>query len=122
THPDLVCPTDEPTVLVDCGSITACLTAATGRQGLVLGKPDPAILLAVAARQGVSPGEVAMVGDRIYTDMAMAQRAGAMAVLVLSGEASEADAAAMDEPPDLIVADVGELGERLISMRRRDGI
>ena len=31
THPDLVCPTDEPTVLVDCGSICAALTAATGR-------------------------------------------------------------------------------------------
>ena len=30
THPDLVCPTDEPTVLVDCGSICAALTAATG--------------------------------------------------------------------------------------------
>src|SRR5205814_980197 len=25
THPDLVCPTDEPTVLVDCGAICACL-------------------------------------------------------------------------------------------------
>ncbi len=42
THPDFVCPTDQPTVLVDCGSICACLAAATGRRpDVVLGKPDP---------------------------------------------------------------------------------
>jgi NagD protein len=111
THPDLVCPTDEPTVLIDCGSITACLTAATGRQPLVLGKPDPAILLAVASRHGIRPSQLAMVGDRIYTDMAMACRAGAMAVLVLSGEATAADAKAMPQQPELIVSHIGELGE-----------
>src|SRR5512146_1179205 len=32
THPDLVCPTDEPTVLVDCGALCSCLTAATGKK------------------------------------------------------------------------------------------
>jgi NagD protein len=117
THPDLVCPTDEPTVMVDCGSICACLNAATGRQPLVLGKPDPAILLALAARQGIAPGEIAMVGDRIYTDMAMAQQAGAMAVLVLSGEATAEQAAAMEQPPDLMVADVGELGKQIEQAR-----
>jgi NagD protein len=118
THPDLVCPTDEPTVLIDCGSITACLTAATGRQPLVLGKPDPAILLAVCSRHSISPSELAMVGDRIYTDMAMAHRAGAMAVLVLSGEATSADAAAMPEPPDLILPHIGELGRLIGTIRQ----
>lgn len=117
THPDLVCPTDEPTVMVDCGAICACLNAATGREPLVLGKPDPAILLALAARHSLTPGEMAMVGDRIYTDMAMAQRAGAMAVLVLSGEATAEQAAAMERQPDLIVADVGELGQRMEQAR-----
>lgn len=113
THPDLICPTDQPTILVDCGAICACLTAATGRQPVVLGKPDPSILLDLCHRLELAPGEVAMVGDRIYTDIAMAQRAETAAVLVLSGEATEADAAALAVPPDLIVADVGELGERL---------
>ena len=32
TNPDRVCPTDQPTVLVDCGSICACLEHATGRR------------------------------------------------------------------------------------------
>lgn len=118
THPDLVCPTNEPTVLVDCGSICAALVAATGRNPLVLGKPDPAILLGVCAQQGLSPEQLAMVGDRLYTDIAMAQRAGSLAVLVLSGEATAADAASSVSPPDLVVDDVGELCRRMEHSRR----
>ena len=117
THPDLVCPTDEPTVLVDCGAITACLTAATGREPVVLGKPHPAMLLELCRRHQLEPREVAMVGDRIYTDVAMAQQAGAFSVLVLSGEAMIEDVAGMERPPDLVVADVGEWGERLEQSR-----
>jgi HAD superfamily hydrolase (TIGR01450 family) len=123
THPDLVCPTDEPTVLVDCGSICACLTAATGRKpDVVLGKPDPRILLDVCAGHSLSPAQVAMVGDRTYTDMVMAQKAGVMAVLVLSGEATATDAAALEPPADLVVADIGELCRRLESARSGQAI
>lgn len=121
THPDRICPTDEPTVMVDCGSVCAALTAATGRTPVVLGKPDPSMLLDLCARVGVGPAEMAMVGDRLYTDVAMARRAGAVGVLVLSGEATEADAAACPEPPDFVMADVGELGERLERARRAGG-
>jgi HAD superfamily hydrolase (TIGR01450 family) len=117
THPDLVCPTDEPTVLVDCGAICACLTAATQRSPVVLGKPEPGILLELCARHGLTPGQLAMVGDRIYTDIVMAQRAGALAVLVLSGEATAAQAAALAQPPDLVVADIGEFGRLLTEAR-----
>lgn len=113
THPDLVCPTDEPTVLVDCGAICACLSAATGRAPVVLGKPMPSILLDLARSIQAGPAEMAMVGDRIYTDMAMAQRAHVAAILVLSGEATASDAAGLEQPPDLVVADIGELGARL---------
>ena len=113
THPDLVCPTDEATVLVDCGSICAALTAATGRHPVVLGKPDPSILLDLCRALGLAPRQVAMVGDRIYTDMAMARAAGAVGILVLSGEATAEDAAALDTPQDAVVADIGELGPLL---------
>jgi NagD protein len=117
THPDLVCPTDQPTVLVDCGAICACLTAATGKQPVELGKPEPSLILSVCRAVGVRPAEAMMVGDRVYTDIAMGRRAGVPAVLVLTGEATEADAAACPLPPDLIVPDVGVLGERLEQAR-----
>jgi HAD superfamily hydrolase (TIGR01450 family) len=113
THPDLICPTDEPTVLVDCGSICAALTAATGIHPVVLGKPNPSILLDLCRALHLQPGEVAMVGDRIYTDMAMARAAGVLGVLVLSGEATASEAAGLTDPPDLVVADLGELGALL---------
>jgi NagD protein len=121
THPDLVCPTDEPTVLIDCGAICAALVAATGKQPVVLGKPDPRILLDLCARHKIVPHEMAMVGDRTYTDMLMAQRAGVISVLVLSGEATAADAAALVPPPDLVVADIGEFGRLLARAKRVNG-
>lgn len=109
THPDLVCPTDEPTVLIDCGSICAALNAATGRMPVVLGKPDAGILEGIARRLGISVREIAMVGDRIYTDVELAKRAGAVSVLVLSGEATREEASALAQPPDLVLAHLGEL-------------
>jgi NagD protein len=117
THPDLVCPTEEATVLVDCGSICACLNAATGRRPRVFGKPDPAILLELCRRLGLEPGEILMCGDRLYTDIAMARQAGVPGILVLSGEATAADAAAAEQRPDAIVRDVGELAEMLEASR-----
>lgn len=118
THPDMICPTDEPTILVDCGAVCACLTAATGRAPIVLGKPEPFLLQDVCRRFGVRPDEAMMVGDRIYTDIAMARNAGVLAALVLTGEATAADAAASDLPPDLIAADLEQLGDMLESARQ----
>lgn len=77
TNPDRVCPTDQPTVLVDCSSICACIEHATGRRpDITLGKPDPNMLSGILSRHGLQPDQIAMVGDRIYTDVAMAQCQG----------------------------------------------
>ena len=130
TNPDKVCPTDQRTVLVDCGSMCKCIEYATGRQpDVCVGKPDPNMLRGVFERYGYEPEEVAMVGDRIYTDTATAHNAGAFGVLVLSGETTleVADKVAEDArtnpnpeffPPDLIARDVKELGELLIEARK----
>jgi NagD protein len=111
THPDRLCPTDQPTLLVDCGAMCAMLTHATGRPvDAVLGKPAAAMLQGVMHRHGVKPDEIAVVGDRLYTDMAMARNAGAMGILVLTGETTTADVDAANPKPDLVVSGVGELG------------
>jgi NagD protein len=114
THPDRICPTDEPTVLVDCGSICAALEKATGRApDTVLGKPDPVMLAGIRQQHGLAGAEIAMVGDRLYTDLAMARAAGCLGVLVLSGETTQAEADRVTPGPDLIVNDIGELGHLL---------
>ena len=111
TNPDWVCPTDEQTVLVDCGSICACLEAATGRKpDLVIGKPNPDILLGVLSRRGLEPSQGAMVGDRLYTDVKTAINAGSCGVLVLSGESTMATVAQSDVVPTLICRDIEEFG------------
>ena len=118
TNPDRVCPTDQPTVLVDCGSICKCIEHATGRQpDIVLGKPDPNMLTGVQARYGVNPEQVAMVGDRIYTDIEMAHNAGAFGVLVLSGETTLQIADEAPRQPDLIADSIKVLGELLRASR-----
>ena len=130
TNPDRVCPTDQKVVLVDCGSMCKCIEHATGRKpDITLGKPDPNMLYGIMERLDLKPEEVAMVGDRIYTDTATAHNAGAFGVLVLSGETTleVVDKVAEDArnnpapeffPPDLVCRDVKELGELLIESRK----
>ena len=118
TNPDRVCPTNEPTVLVDCGSICRCIEHATDRTpDITLGKPDAEMLEGIKARYGVASEEIAMCGDRIYTDIALAHNAGAFGVLVLSGESTEADVAAAEEKPDLVVPSLAEFGELLLKAK-----
>ena len=118
TNPDRVCPTDQPTVLVDCGAITAMLEKATGRApDVVLGKPDSAMLDGILTRHGLRASEVAVVGDRLYTDVLMAHSAGALGVLVLTGESTADDAARATPPPDLVVPSLSELGSLLAAAR-----
>jgi len=119
TNPDRVCPTDQPTVLVDCGAICAALEKATGRApDTVLGKPDPGMLAGILQRHNLQPHEVAMVGDRIYTDVLMAHRARAIGILVLTGESTVADAGRADPAPHVVVPSLAELGRLLAGARR----
>ena len=111
TNPDWVCPTDQPTILVDCGSICKCLEGATGRTpDIVIGKPNPDILYGVLGSKGVKPSEAAMVGDRIYTDVKTGVNAGALGVLVLSGETTMDIVRESDFEPSLICRDIEEFG------------
>jgi NagD protein len=119
TNPDRVCPTDQPTIMVDCGAICAALEAATGKKpSAVLGKPDPAMIRGILHCHNLQPQNLAMVGDRLYTDMAMAHRAGALGVLVLTGETDASEAAQYSPAPDLVVADLAAFGVQLRNAHR----
>ena len=103
---------------MDCGSICACLEGAAGRKpDVVIGKPNPDILLGVAGHMGLEPRQIAMVGDRIYTDVQTALNAGACGVLVLSGETTLQTALSASNPPSLICRDLEEFGELLEQAR-----
>jgi HAD superfamily hydrolase (TIGR01450 family) len=118
TNPDWVCPTDQPVVLVDCGSICACLQGATKRlPDVVIGKPDPRMLAGILHRHGLAPNEVAMVGDRLYTDVKMAVNAKAFGVLVLSGEATIEDTVNAEVQADVIADNIASFGALLLDAK-----
>lgn len=118
TNPDRVCPTNLDTVLVDCGSLCACIEHATGRKpDLVIGKPNPGMLDGILYRHGLKPDEIAMCGDRIYTDVAMARNAGALGVLVLSGETTLDTAMNSDPQPPVTAKNIMEFGLLLLKSK-----
>lgn len=122
TNPDLMCPTDQDVVLVDCGAICLCIEAATGRKpDKVLGKPHTDILTGIITSKKVQTDQVAIVGDRIYTDMMTAHNSGSMGILVLSGEAvlPEVNVDASSPKFDLIVPSIKELGELLVVVNKK---
>lgn len=118
TNPDRVCPTNLATVLVDCGSLCACIEYATGRTpDLVIGKPNPDMLSGIRYRHGLQADEIAMCGDRIYTDVAMANNAGALGVLVLSGETTLDTALNSNPQPPITAKNIMEFGKLLIQSK-----
>jgi len=109
THGDLVCPTERGFV-PDSGCILSVLERATGRTpDIVFGKPNPLLLERVTAQY--RPGQMAVVGDRMYTDRQMARNVGCDFICVLSGETTrkQIDELSEDEFPSLIVKDLGDL-------------
>ncbi|MFN2196778.1 MAG: HAD-IIA family hydrolase [Anaerolineales bacterium] len=112
THPDVNCPT-ETGFIPDIGAMMALVAASTGRQpDVIIGKPHPPIVQVVAAWTGYRGAEIAMVGDRLYTDIALGQE-GIYTVLVLSGETKLADLPGAPFQPDLVVKDLAELNHKL---------
>ena len=112
THPDINCPT-ETGYMPDIGAMLALVAASTGRDpDVVVGKPNAPMVAAIVKKTGLPTEKLMMVGDRLYTDIAMGQ-AGIGTVLVLSGEATEASIPAAPHQPDYIMKDVGELLKHL---------
>ena len=102
THPDINCPT-ETGFIPDAGSFMALIEASTGRRpDVIVGKPYGGIVEEALRRTGFARHEMAMVGDRLYTDVATGVHHGMMGILVLSGEATLADLAASEVKPDLV--------------------
>lgn len=114
TNPDRVCPLAGGRVLPDCGALIAYMETCTGIRPLrVIGKPETAMIEMVMDSRHYSKDELAMVGDRIYTDMASARNADILAIAVLSGEATREAIEQADIKPDFIFTDIGELASCL---------
>ena len=112
-NPDWVCPMPAGEVLPDCGSICALLTASSGVKPEYIGKPNRNMIDVIAKMTGIPNERICAVGDRLYTDIAVAQNAGSVSVLVMSGETDEQILAAAERKPDCVLPSVKELHELL---------
>lgn len=109
THPDYNCPTEKG-FIPDAGAIHAFIHASAFRYpDHIIGKPNGDIMDYLAQREGVSKRETAMVGDRLYTDVAAGVRNGYTGILVLSGEADMKDVQESEIVPHLIFSSVREM-------------
>jgi phosphoglycolate/pyridoxal phosphate phosphatase family enzyme len=120
THPDFNCPLEGGKYMPDAGAMAAFIQASTGRTPKVIGKPHREIVDAVLSRTQVPRERTAMVGDRLYTDIALAQDAGLTGILVLSGESGPRDLAESPYRPDYVFPSVAELGAALLAGEERE--
>jgi 4-nitrophenyl phosphatase len=112
TNADTTLPT-EAGLVPGAGSLIAAVVAASGRQPIVIGKPETPMLEMAMLRMGVRPDETVMVGDRLDTDILAGERAGMPTVLVLTGVSTRADLSEAEALPDVIVSDLPSLVEAL---------
>ncbi len=113
TNIDMVCPIEGGRYLPDCGSFADMFEQAVKRRPRFLGKPDRTMIDIIAKAQGVPYENIAMVGDRIYTDVKTGINAGVTSVLVLSGETTLEDYKKSDVKPDYILSSVKDILEAI---------
>lgn len=109
SHNDRACPTERG-LIPDAGAIAELLYITTGRKPeQSFGKPSVDLLKPWLHATGVPPSSIVVIGDRVYTDAALASNLGARFVGVLSGESSRADYEILSQV--MVVPSVGHLAE-----------
>ena len=96
-------------ISLDVAPFVAALQHATGRDPLVFGKPAARFFHAAAARLGLAPGEVLMVGDDVEADVGGAQEAGLRGALVRTGKFRPSDLEGRVRQPDVVWDSVADL-------------
>lgn len=113
THPDYNCPT-ETGFIPDVGAIHAFIHASAFRYpDRIIGKPNADIIDYLCTRVSAERDKIAMVGDRLYTDIAAGRNNGLKSILVLSGEATMDDVDHSDVKPHLIFDSVKDIAGML---------
>lgn len=93
------------------GPIVAAIELASATDAVCIGKPEPHLFQEAARVTGHEAGRVVVVGDSLDSDVVAAHRAGAVAVLVLTGLTAESDvgSARGEAVPDRVIRGLDEL-------------
>ena len=109
THPDLNCPIAGGKYMPDTGAMISFIKAATGKSPIVIGKPNKPIVEAIMKKYRLDKKNLAIIGDRLYTDIKMGTLFGITSVLVLSGETTKAKMRRSSIKSDYVFESVKEI-------------
>ncbi len=107
---------DDGELSLDVGAFVAALEYATGRTATILGKPSPEFFHLAVADMGLSPSEVAMIGDDAEFDVAAARAAGLSGFLVKTGKWMPGSAEELNLPPEIEFDDFAAVVSALLAM------
>jgi 4-nitrophenyl phosphatase len=110
TNTDATYPAEDR-LLPGAGSIVAAIQTATGKRPLIIGKPNPRILLPLLDAHRISLDTTLIIGDRLETDIALAHALNMPSALVLTGVTSREDLqnAPLDLLPHWVLEHLGDL-------------
>lgn len=109
THADLVCPLENGKFMPDAGAIIAFIKAATEREPIVIGKPNKYMVDAILNKYSLKKEDLAIVGDRLYTDIRTGIENGIDSILVLSGETDKKMLETTEFIPDYVFDSVKDM-------------
>lgn len=113
TNPDLVCPIKNNMFIPDCGSICNMLKTATNREPIYIGKPKREMVDLVSKKEKIPLDKIAIIGDRLYTDIACGINSGITSICVLTGETKREDIERSLYRPTYIVDSINDIYEIL---------
>lgn len=108
-NPDLNCPMEDDVFIPDCGSMAKLIEASTGKYPEFFGKPSKKTLDYIINETKCSPDKIGIIGDRLYTDIKVADGSEVVSILVLSGETKREDIKHSEIKPDIVIENIGEL-------------
>ena len=113
THPDFNCPLENEKFMPDAGAMMAFIKASTGKEPTVIGKSNSQIIDAIIEKYDLKKSELAMVGDRLYTDIRTGIDNGLTSILVMSGETDKKMLEETIFVPDFVFESVKEIKETI---------
>lgn len=109
THPDVACPS-EAGFIPDAGSIGALIETTIGREPeRIFGKPNVEMLEYVLQENNLNPDDIVVIGDRLETEIELANRIGCDSVCVLTGDSDRIDIELSPVTPTTILPSIAEL-------------
>jgi 4-nitrophenyl phosphatase len=108
TNTDSTFPTPEG-LIPGAGTMVAAVATASGKEPVLVGKPQPYLLTLMLERMQLHPHQVLVIGDRLETDILGGIYAGCPTMLVLSGVSTRAMIDEVDIHPTIVHKDIYDL-------------